>query len=278
METSGPRASVVDRSTATSVAGWRRFEPGLSIATAVLACHLATFSVDVLGESSAPQAIRWSFGLPSPAFAWAHVEPGAVIPLDEDAMFIRPAPVDIPWLGFDALRTGSSWTQGLHVDVPGFAIDGIVACVMYLLLRWILRSDSRFAVRAVVIGAVSSTAVELFSPTGLDFQGRVGWLSLAACVLLVPPSISVLARQAVRGMRTRLVMCVIAAWILFALVRFSDPLLRGRIWSEPWHKSDHLIAVLVLTLVWWPITVACSWWLRRREIKSRSEVLETPWR
>ena len=246
----------------------------LAIALTVLACQLATFAVDVLGGSSPPEAVRWSVGLPLPAFAWAQVEPGTVIPLDEGTRFNWSAPLDIPWLGVDALCTGTSWSQGLHVDVPGFAIDGMVACLWYLLLRWILQIDARHAVRAVVIGVVSGAALEFLSPTVLTFQGRVGWLSIAACLLLVPAAISILARDAIRGLRTRLIMSVIVAWISFALVRFSDPLLKGRIWSEPWNKREDLVFVAVISLVWWSITPAWTWWLRRIGAKLEDRALK----
>jgi hypothetical protein len=243
--------------------GWRRFEPAIAVALVVCLCQLATFSVDVLGDEWPPEAVRWSVGLPMPGVAWAHVEPGTVIPLDEGPHFNWAAPIDIPWLGFDALCTGTSWSHGLHINVPGLAGDGIVACVLYLLLRWILQGDGRYAVRALVVGVGAGAVMESLSRTVLTMQGHSSWLSFAACVLLVPPAISLLARGSSRGWSTCIVMSVIAAWIAAALLRFSDPLLRRKIWSDTWDKSDDLVAVLILSLGWWLLASGWTWGLRR---------------
>jgi hypothetical protein len=243
--------------------GWQRFAPDLLVALVVVAIQLATFSVDVLGGSEAPHAIRWSAGLPMRAVAWAYVEAGTVIPLDEGMKSSRSALVDIPWLGIDVLRSGTSWSPGLHIDVPGFAIDGIVACILYLLLRRILRGDGPYAARALVLGVGAGAVMESLSRSVLTIQGESSWFEFAACVLLVPPAIALLARGAIRGWSTRLVMSIIAAWLVVAVLRFSDPLLRRRIWSDIWNKPDNLVGVLVVSLGWWLLASAWAWWLRR---------------
>jgi hypothetical protein len=157
---------------------------------------------------------------------------------------------------------------GLHVELYPLLLDALFAVLLYEVMRRLAPTDERYLVRATAIGVGGGIGIEAVGPTVLKFQGHFAWLSLIVWAVLVPLALSMCSRGASRPRRTPLIMSMIAAWIAFPIVRFSDLVLTHlahKIKPDRWSTLENLVVFVLLGLFWFLATSLFTWWYGRRK-------------